>query len=112
MKKVEVLADINGEVTKDEFVNYAKNSEFFKEQMDKNNAHSMAARAEAITKAENAFKVFDKNNDGYITKEEFAKISKKLDKKQVDAVFKKFDKDEDGVLSFEEFQKMLNKNKK
>ena len=80
--------------------------------MDKSNSHSMAARADAIAKAEYAFKSFDKNNDGYITKEEFAKISKKLNKKQVDAVFKKFDKDEDGVLSFEEFQKMLNKNKK
>ena len=112
MKKVEVLADINGEVTKDEFVNYAKNSEFFTEQMDKSNSQSMAARAAAIAKAEHAFKAFDKNNDGFITKEEFAKISKKLNKKQVDAVFKKFDKGEDGVLSFEEFQKMLNKNKK
>ena len=78
MKKVEVLADINGEVTKDEFVKYAKNSEFFNEQMDNSNSQSMAARAAAIAKAEHAFKAFDKNNDGYITKEEFAKISKKI----------------------------------
>ena len=80
--------------------------------MDKNSADSVAAKQEAIAKAERAFKVFHKDNDGFITKEEFAKISKKLNKDQVDAVFNKFDKDGDGVLSFEEFKKMLNKDKK
>ena len=59
--------------------------------------------------AERAFKLFDKDNDGYITKQEFQKISKKLNKEQIDAVFNKFDKNGDGVLSFEEFRKMLNK---
>ena len=70
----------------------------------------MASKHEAIAKAERAFKLFDKDNDGFITKEEFSKISKKLNKEQIEAVFSKFDKDGDGVLSFEEFKKMLNKN--
>ena len=49
----------------------------------------------------------------YITKQEFAKISKKLSRDQVEAVFNKFDKDGDGVLSFDEFRSMLtNKDKK
>ena len=52
------------------------------------------------------------DNDGFITKEEFAKISKKLNRDQVEAVFAKFDKDGDGNLSFEEFKKMLKKDKK
>lgn len=43
----------------------------------------MASKREAIAKAERAFKLFDKDNDGYITKEEFQKISKKLNKEQV-----------------------------
>ena len=73
----------------------------------------MANKEEAIAKAERAFKLFDKDNDGYITKEEFAKISKKLNREQVEAVFNKFDKDGDGVLSFDEFRSMLqNKEKK
>ncbi len=38
------------------------------------------------------FKVFDKDNDGFITKDEFQKISKKLSKDQIEAVFAKFDK--------------------
>ena len=47
----------------------------------------MASKREAVAKAERAFKLFDKNNDGYITKEEFQKISKKLDKQQVSRFF-------------------------
>ena len=43
----------------------------------------MASKREGIAKAERAFKLFDKDNDGYITKEEFQKISKKLNKEQV-----------------------------
>ncbi len=50
------------------------------------------------------------DNDGFITKDEFQRISKKLNKEQIEAVFAKFDKDGDGVLSFEEFKKMLHKN--
>lgn len=113
VEKVSHLANEDGEVTKDEFLNYAKHSNFFKTQMDKNSSDTMAGKQEAIAKAERAFKLFDKDNDGYITKEEFAKISKKLNKDQVEAVFNKFDKDGDGVLSFEEFRSMLqNKDKK
>ena len=110
--KISSLADEDDEVTKEEFMHYAKNSDFFKAQMDKSSANSMAAKEEAIAKAERAFKVFDKDNDGFITKDEFAKISKKLNRDQVNAVFNKFDKDGDGVLSFEEFRRMLNKDKK
>ena len=50
---------------------------------DKSDHDSMASKREAVAKAERAFKIFDKDNDGYITKEEFTKISKKLNKQQV-----------------------------
>jgi Ca2+-binding EF-hand superfamily protein len=110
--KVSQIANDAGEVTKDEFLNYAKHSDFFKSQMDKSSGDSMAGKQEAIAKAERAFKLFDKDNDGFITKSEFQKISKKLNRNQVEAVFAKFDKDGDGNLSFEEFQRMLNKDKK
>ena len=51
--------------------------------LDKSDGDSMASKREGIAKAERAFKLFDKDNDGYITKEEFQKISKKLNKEQV-----------------------------
>jgi len=109
VRKVSELANENGEVTKDDFLHYAKTSDFFRQQMDKTDGDSVMAKKEAIAKAERAFNIFDKDNDGYITKDEFAKMSKKLNKDQIEAVFSKFDKDGDGVLSFEEFKKMLNK---
>ena len=83
--KVSSLANDDGEVTKDEFLNYAKHSDFFKSQMDKNSSDSMAAKQEAIAKAERAFKLFDKDNDGYITKQEMLTSTKKLTQKQVKA---------------------------
>ena len=53
--------------------------------------------AEKEAKADLAFKVFDKNHDGYITKEEMLKTSKNLTKKQValdqnllDVIFKTY----------------------
>lgn len=109
VSKLSDSADDDGEVTKDEFMIYARHSEFFKNQLDKNDQGSMASKREAVAKAERAFKIFDKDHDGYITKEEFSKISQKLNKTQIEAVFKKFDRDKDGVLSFEEFKKMINR---
>lgn len=50
--------------------------------IDRTDHDSMASKREAVAKAERAFKLFDKDNDGYITKEEFQKISKKLNKQQ------------------------------
>ena len=96
-------------MTKENFTNYAKNSKFFKSQINENNSNSVAARELAIKKAEIAFRMFDRNGDGCISKGEFSQISKKLNSKQVDAVFKKFDKDDDGLLSFEEFQTIFDK---
>jgi len=56
-----------------------------------------------------AFKLYDRDKDGYITKAEMIKISKTLTKEQVEKAFSKFDTDGDGKLSYEEFKKMMNK---
>ncbi len=58
-------------------------------QMDKSDGDTMAAKREAVARAERAFKLFDKDNDGYITKDEFQKISKKLSKEQVTRKWRK-----------------------
>ena len=65
--QVSNLANHEGEVTKDEFLNYAKHSEFFKTQLDKTASDSLAHKEEAIAKAERAFRLFDKDNDGYLS---------------------------------------------
>ena len=72
-----------------------------------------------------AFKLFDMNKDGYITREEFKKVhlvisntvklypclkvSKKLDSTQIEAVFKRFDVNKDGRLSMDEFRRLMEK---
>merc|ERR1712062_398635 len=63
-------------------------------------------------KAELAFNVFDKNHDGYITKNEMLRGSKNLTKGQVEAVFKQNDNNQDGKLTLEEFQEFMQHHKK
>ena len=54
------MANDDGEVTKDEFLVYAKGSDFFRSQLDKSDGDSVAAKREAVARAERAFKLFDK----------------------------------------------------
>ena len=58
----------------------------------------MASKRDAVSKAERAFKLFDKDNDGFITIEEFQQISKKLNKQQV---HKNFCIDAESLYSFD-----------
>ena len=44
------------------------------------------AAIERLDKAEMAFKLYDKDKDGYITKAEMTKLSKTLTKEQIDKV--------------------------
>merc|ERR1712018_535937 len=51
-----------------------------------------------------AFKLYDKDKDGFITKSEMSKVSKRLSKEQVDKAFTKFDADGNGKLDYDEFK--------
>lgn len=50
--------------------------------------------------------------DGYLTKSELKKRSKRMTPSQIDAVFDKYDKNRDGKLDFHEFKELLASNKK
>merc|ERR1712002_753589 len=63
------------------------------------------AGAEKENDKAKVFKLFDQNKDGFITKEEFSKVSKNISKETIDAVFAKFDSNGDGKLCLEEFEK-------
>merc|ERR1712179_703809 len=63
-------------------------------------------------KAEMAFDIIDRDNDGYISKQEFSQISNKITKRQVDAVFARNDCDGDGKISREEYLEMVNNKQK
>ena len=58
-------------ISKEEFIGEAGASPTSSKKMD------------ADAKAEIAFKAFDKNHDGFVTKSEMMKVSKKLTKEQV-----------------------------
>uniref|UniRef100_A0A674MYY4 Troponin C, skeletal muscle n=1 Tax=Takifugu rubripes TaxID=31033 RepID=A0A674MYY4_TAKRU len=57
------------------------------------------------------FRVFDKNGDGYIDREEFALIIRStgepISEDEVDELMKDGDKNADGMLDFDEFLKMM-----
>jgi len=58
-----------------------------------------------------SFEALDKDNDGFVTKKDFARSFPNLTPVQVDACFKKFDKDKDGFLNFTEFKNFMAKRK-
>jgi Ca2+-binding EF-hand superfamily protein len=63
--------------------------------------------------AEKQFKQRDKDEDGFLSLEEFKSAIKKEEmKEQADKWFKNRDKDGDGKLSFEEFEAGKNQKKK
>ena len=48
--------------------------------------------ATTLDKAKLAFNAYDRNRDGYLTKAELRKTSKRMTDAQIDAVFEKYDK--------------------
>ena len=58
-----------------------------------------------------AFKLFDKDSDGYISAEELRNImmnlGEKLTDQEVDDMIKEADKDGDGLVNFQEFINMM-----
>ena len=62
----------------------------------------------------NYFKMFDKNNDGYISLEEFKEVllsmGEKLSNEEVARIMKRADKNSDMKLDFEEFKAYMKDN--
>ena len=63
-------------------------------------------------KAKLAFNAYDRNRDGFLTKAELKKTSKKMTEAQIEAVFEKYDRNKDGKLDFEEFKDLMESNRR
>jgi len=113
------ISDENGEISKNDIIIQTKQSSFWKGNMDLKNlpgSHStkveiMNKTDKTVGKVDTAFRMFDKNRDGFITKDEFAQVSKTLSKEQIEAVFAKFDANKDGKLSKDEFKNLMENRK-
>ena len=75
----------------------------------------MVAKFNTMNKGEEmvaAFKEFDVNGDGFITKREMdialERMGDVANKKQIQKVFKNVDKDNDGRINYSEFVAMIN----
>ena len=65
-----------------------------------------------MDKTELAFRLADKDQSGYIEKDEFEKMTKNLSKEQRDKAFAKCDKDGDGRINYSELSSMMAMTKK
>jgi Ca2+-binding EF-hand superfamily protein len=99
--------DGTGLLTEKEFMQSSATEDLNKEKPS--DSAACAAPRDSGKQAEIAFRLYDKDKDGYITKAEMEKLSKSLSKEQIDKVFARFDADGDGRLSYAEFRKMMNK---
>ena len=59
--------------------------------------------ATTLDKAKLAFNAYDRNRDGYLTKAELRKTSKRMTDAQIDAVFEKYDKDKVTISRHKDF---------
>ncbi|TRY70667.1 hypothetical protein TCAL_09683 [Tigriopus californicus] len=111
VQKIVEAADKDGTglLTEKEFVDSQKTGEGVTVMEDPKSQDDRQQPKDAGKQAELAFKLYDKDKDGYITKSEMEKLSKNLSKEQIEKVFARFDADGDGRLSYAEFRKMMNK---
>jgi len=62
-----------------------------------------------MDRVELAFRKFDLNQDGYLSREEFDQMMKNVGKEQADRIFRSCDTSGDNKISLEEFRSMLSK---
>jgi len=98
-------ADENGEITKEDFIILIKNSNLHKDFEDVDRQSDFYWKK----KADLAFRIFDRNKDGYINKKEFRMMTtaSKFPMKKIEAIFELCDENGDGKLDYKEFTEIL-----
>eukprot|EP00090_Calanus_glacialis_P021505 TRINITY_DN33166_c0_g1_i1.p1 TRINITY_DN33166_c0_g1~~TRINITY_DN33166_c0_g1_i1.p1 ORF type:complete len:152 (-),score=41.69 TRINITY_DN33166_c0_g1_i1:212-667(-) len=109
----QVLQDHNIKTTREEIMRLIDDSDGQKGFLTKATILGKKSKSDEMEeRAERAFNIMDRNADGYITKQEMAQLTKRLNQQQIDAVFDRNDKDKDGKLSKHEFTEMMCSKKK
>jgi len=102
----EVLKEIGAEVSRDDVETL-----FSERDRDRDGSLSFQEFVGQETQMEKAFRMMDKDGDGFVTKTEFKKVCKNLTKDQIEAAFNKFDAAGNGKLNYVEFCDMMNRRK-
>jgi len=103
------IADEDGEIHKDAFILHIKCNGLLK--------NFQVADPESdrhwIKKADLAFKIFDIDGDGFVSKKEFKWMTanKRISMRKVDIMFERCDLNRDGRLDYTEFKTMILRNK-
>ena len=119
IKEMFALADSSGEIGVSAFRIYILHSSVWKEKIEAKNAlpiphhylpKSLQTSGE-ITSTTTMFNVMDKNKDGFVEKEDFAKTFHKFSNVQVEKIYNEFDEDLNGKMDYKEFKRFVVKNK-
>jgi len=107
--EVAQMADSNGEIGRDEFLRYIQKSDMYR-QFD---AHDVTTDKYWKKKIDLAFDLFDRNQDGKLTRKEFEWMTdtKRLKPWQINLLFQRCDLDGDGMLDKEEFARLMYNHK-
>merc|ERR1712156_29827 len=108
-ERVREIADAQGEICKNDFIRHIKDQKLLFEfrQTNPDSDHHW----QKITLM--AFRLFDKNGDGFMTKKEFRWMttSALISHETIDCVFRRFDLDENGKLDVTEFAAMIQRHR-
>jgi len=72
---------------------------------------SKSKSGEKLDKIELAFRKFDKNQDGFLSKEEFDVMMKDVPAEQAERIFRSCDQKGDGRISLAEFKSTIQRGK-
>jgi len=115
LAKMKKLADKNRKISREDFISYGKNSKGIKEYVDKagkeSHGHARTATVKIdkvkIDKALAAFKAIDKDNSGFVDREEFLNFTSNLPVHKREKLLANLDKDGDGKIDLEEFRQLF-----
>lgn len=126
-EEVAKLPDKEGWIQKHEFMKFAMTTELCKvefvdrvfQKSDVEDDHSkkkekregrLKLDPSKMDRIELAFRKFDINHDGYLSREEFDQMMKNVSKEQADRIFRTCDTTGDNRISLEEFRAMLERS--
>ena len=100
------LADERGELGKNALKTFTKHSWFWKD-LEKRTEHIFRQS----NKAAIAFNAMDIDDDGFVTKSEFGKVTHCISESQIKGIFEKYDESFDGRLTLSEFKNFMDRRK-